>query len=176
MSDEEAGAPAFPEKCLQPLDGFDVEMVGGFVEQQQVRLSGQSARQQHAAAHSARKRVERHIAVQPELGQEKRGAGMVGLIGRGTDPLLYDTVNGALDIFGHVLGEVGDPQSGLADDLAGVGRDQPRDDLEEGGLPLAVASGDAGPVAGVDAETDGVENGGTAILDADIAQRKKSHR
>ena len=46
------------EKFLEPVDGVEVEMVGRLVEQQQIRLRDQRARQQHAAPPAARQRVD----------------------------------------------------------------------------------------------------------------------
>ena len=45
MGDEQQRAAVAVEQAFQPFDGGEVEMVGGFVEQQQFRLGDQGASQ-----------------------------------------------------------------------------------------------------------------------------------
>ena len=49
------------DEALQPLDGLDVQMVRGLVQQHEVGFVRQHLRKQHATAESARKRVEHGI-------------------------------------------------------------------------------------------------------------------
>ena len=50
MGDGDDGALVLAQMLLQPLDTLGVQMVGGLVEQQHVRLAQQQAAQSHAAA------------------------------------------------------------------------------------------------------------------------------
>ena len=47
MGNKQQRAVVTEQKLLQPIDGFNIQMVGGFVQQQQVRLPDQCACQQH---------------------------------------------------------------------------------------------------------------------------------
>ena len=71
VGDEHHGAVVLGEKALEPLDGVDVEMIGRLVEQQQIRLADQRARQQHAAAPAARQRVDDRVGRQLEPRQDQ---------------------------------------------------------------------------------------------------------
>ena len=55
---EHHGAAILGEKGLEPRDRLDVEVIGRLVEQQQIGLADQRAREQHAALPSARQRVD----------------------------------------------------------------------------------------------------------------------
>ena len=64
MGHEDQGAVPLLEEALQPVDGCDVQVVGWLIEQQQIRLRHQCARQQHAALHAAGQAAEVGIAIQ----------------------------------------------------------------------------------------------------------------
>ena len=59
------------EEVLHPLDGGDVEMVGGLVEQQQVGLAHEGAGQQRLALAPARGGGKRSIGVEAEVQQHR---------------------------------------------------------------------------------------------------------
>ena len=48
VADDDHGAVAFVEHVFEPADGVDVEVVGRFIEQQDVRIGEQRLRQQYA--------------------------------------------------------------------------------------------------------------------------------
>ncbi|KAG1167971.1 hypothetical protein G6F35_017566 [Rhizopus arrhizus] len=74
MGDEHhAAAPALQER-FEPIDGFDVEVVGRFVQQQHVGAGHQRTGQQHAALHAAGQAAELGVAVEVELGDGTRPA------------------------------------------------------------------------------------------------------
>ncbi len=74
MGDEQQRALETEHQLFEPFDGLDVEMVGRLVEQQQIRLADQRARQHHAPAQPAGEgRVDR-LAVQPEARDHPLGA------------------------------------------------------------------------------------------------------
>ncbi len=64
VADEQQRAAEFQQQLFQPLDGVDVQMVGGLVEQQQLGLHHQRARQQHAPAPAAGEILVEGIAIQ----------------------------------------------------------------------------------------------------------------
>ncbi len=69
VGDEEHRAGVIGQQRLEPGDGLDVEMIGRLVEQQQVGLGHQRARQQRAAAPPARQRVDGRIGRQAQTRQ-----------------------------------------------------------------------------------------------------------
>ena len=64
MRDEDQRAAPVTQQVLQPLDGVDVEVVGGFVQQQQIGLGDQRLRQRDALPGAAGQRFDRRAAVQ----------------------------------------------------------------------------------------------------------------
>src|SRR5439155_8231100 len=61
VSNENHRARKIMKEILQPKNGFGVEMIGGFVEEQQIRLCGKSAAQCDASFFTARERSEQGI-------------------------------------------------------------------------------------------------------------------
>ena len=51
MRHKKQGTAPAGEEFFQPVDGIDVQVVGGFIQQEQIRLVGQPARQQHTPLH-----------------------------------------------------------------------------------------------------------------------------
>ena len=81
VRDEEERPPLASEELLEPRDGLHVEVVRRLVEEQQVGVRGQRARQQHAALESGRER--RHVVRRVEAHARDRrldGAAQVGLV------------------------------------------------------------------------------------------------
>jgi hypothetical protein len=66
VADEQQRPGELGHVVLQPGDGLDVEVIGGFVQQQDVRLAHQGACQQHPPAPAAGQRVKAGLAVQPQ--------------------------------------------------------------------------------------------------------------
>ena len=56
MGDKDDGARELAEKVFQPENGFGVQMVGGLVQQQQIRLGRQSAAEGHSPLFAAGER------------------------------------------------------------------------------------------------------------------------
>ena len=61
MRDEEHGLRKRGEHLLEPFDGRDVEVIGGLVEDEEVGLHHERARQRHALAQAARKLHDRGV-------------------------------------------------------------------------------------------------------------------
>ena len=70
MGDKEQADWMPEQKILQPKDGAQVQMVGWFIKQEQIRLPGQRPGQQDAALQSAGKRGERGLGGQLHFGQQ----------------------------------------------------------------------------------------------------------
>ena len=71
MRDEHDGACVAREEILEPRDGVDVEMIARLVQEQQVRLAHEGARQENAPPPAARQGVHDRIAreIQPRHDQ-----------------------------------------------------------------------------------------------------------
>ncbi len=69
-NEHQGGGIAF-EEGFQPADRVQVQVVGGLVQQQDVRLLDQRPGQQHAAFHAAGQAGEVLLAVQVELGEHR---------------------------------------------------------------------------------------------------------
>ena len=68
---DEEQADGMPEqKILQPKDRTEVQVVGWFIEQEQIRLPGQRPRKQNTALQSAGKRAELGLGRQLHFGQQ----------------------------------------------------------------------------------------------------------
>ena len=59
VGNDDHGAVEAVQHALQPADGVDVQVVGGFIEQQDVRLGKERLRQQHAQLPAGRDRAHR---------------------------------------------------------------------------------------------------------------------
>ena len=186
VRDEQTGAGIVLEEAFEPFDGLHVEMVGRFVEDEQVRLGQQGAAERDAAFFPARE-----IARQPVGGGgaqvvDERAdavldlpavevvdvveqfAGAVGI--RRLVLVLGDEVqdglragedvglDGAVVVELEVLRQVAGDEFAAADDLPRVGRDLPGGDAQEGALARAVAADEADAVALVDGERGLVED------------------
>ena len=77
MGYEEYGAAELKEKFLKPADRFDIEMVRGLIEKQEVRLVHERPRKKDPSFVAAGEPVRSCIRVQPEAGKDR------------LDPLLY---------------------------------------------------------------------------------------
>src|SRR6185312_1198449 len=67
---EDEAAGKLLEETFQPTDGLDIQMVGGFIQQQDVRFANQRSRQQHASFHATGQCGKIHVAGQSQLGQD----------------------------------------------------------------------------------------------------------
>ena len=74
VGDEEQGPGEVLEEALEPINGVDVQMVGGLVQQQQVRLPHQGLGEQHPPLETARQGVERGVAIQAQARDDPLGA------------------------------------------------------------------------------------------------------
>ena len=174
VRDEDAREAGSREERLEPLDRRDVEVVRRLVEQQQPGLRGEGGGEADAAALAAGEVVEARGAVDPQLREEAGAARRVRAAGGGRGA--GDDLRGGAVLVGRdVLREVRDAEAGRADDGALVGLEQPRHHLEQRGLALAVAAGDAGAVALLDVHGDAVEDLRAAEGDPDLLEGEQRH-
>ena len=71
VGDEDDGAGEFAEEFLEPEDGFGVEVVGGFVQQEEVGLGGQRAAEGDAAFFAAGERADEAIRAAARRGRRR---------------------------------------------------------------------------------------------------------
>ncbi len=89
MAHHQGGAGEFRQPGFQPERGFQVQMVGRLVQQQQVRVAEQHGRQRHAHAPAAGEAVHRPrlgVRVEAQAGQDGGGAGRGGVGVDGAEP------------------------------------------------------------------------------------------
>ena len=157
MRDEKEGRLGLAaDEALQPLDGFDVQMVCRFVQQDEVRFVRQHARQEDAPPQTARKRVERHVRLKPHLGNQ--------LLGKG------DVAHRARTVARHLLLQERGLQPRRADDLAPIRLQPPRDHLQQRGLSLAVAPRHTGAHPAFKVEGYPIQNRITPESEGDVMQ------
>ena len=69
MGDQHHAAAELAQQAFEPLDGVEVEVVGGLVEQQHVGPAHQRLRQRHALAHAARQRADARLGIEVQAVQ-----------------------------------------------------------------------------------------------------------
>ena len=185
MGDDEDRAAARREVAREPVDALDVEVVGRLVEQQQLGVAEQRLRQRDPAPLAARQRRDRRVqplreaadldaAEQPVEHGAVGGVGHPLVVGAAADELLADRARRVEVV---ALAEHRHVQPAGARDRARVGLLEPRDQLQQRRLAVAVAADDADPVPGRDAERDVLQHGprGVAlggVLEVDEVARR----
>ena len=64
MADKEQGTLPFQQKLLEPVNGFNIKMVGGLIQQQQIGVTDQRSGQQYPALIAAGETGDIHIRIQ----------------------------------------------------------------------------------------------------------------
>src|SRR6478672_649406 len=151
VRDDDEGARPAVEDVLERGEGLDVEVVGGLVEDEDVRLGQQQARQLESAPLTTAEVPDARLL--PPAGEAETGGELAGadLLVAQRRPLL-DVLDGLDDApllealeLADLLGEVGDGD-GLADLApAAVERDLPRQGAQQRRLAGAVRSAAARP-------------------------------
>ena len=119
MRDEDDGAGVLREEVFEPADGVDIQMVGRFVEEQQVGLADERTGEQHAPTPSAGQRVDDGIGgeVEPRQHQldallEAPAVALLELVLQSPEPLeprraaVARRLDGGVVIVGRERGEV----------------------------------------------------------------------
>ena len=131
MADQDDAGAHAGEFGLQPLDAGQVEVVGRFVQQQDVRFRRQHTSQGGAPGLAAGQ-FQRILATgQPKLFQKVGGAVAVG--GGGVVQPRFDIIQRG-GIAGKVgfLRQISDGCTGLGETAAGIGLDKPSGDAQQG--------------------------------------------
>lgn len=172
MADQhDAGAQA-GEFAFQPLDPRQVQMVGRFVQQQDIGFGRQHASERGAAGLPAREGFRVFRAGQAELLQQIGGA-MVIPGGAVAEPGFDIVQGGGRSLKIRLLREVADGGPGLGEAAPGVGLDQPGGDFQEGGFAGTVAPDKADAVAGGDGQGGTSQQRRGAESEADILEREE---
>ncbi len=146
---DRAGALA-ADRLLEFVAEHRGEVVGGFVEQQQVRRAGHQQGEGEAAALADGEGADG--AVQVGGGQQAEGGERDAFGPVGAEGLFVGGAGGAFRaVEGGVLGEQTHRQAGAPADLSG-GVEATGQHGEQGGLARAVRAGDQEPVVGGDVE------------------------
>ncbi len=171
MGDDEDRAAARGEMARQPVDPFDVEMVRRLVEQQQLGLVEEQLGERDPPALTAGQRRDDGVepvgeardvdaTEQPVEDAAERGVAGPLVIGAVADQLVADRAQLVQLV---ALPEHLHAQRAGARHRTGVRGLQPGDQAQQRGLAVAVASDDADPVAGGDAERDVAQHGAAAV-------------
>ena len=175
---EQQRSTPLQQKFFEPLDGFQIEMVRRLIEQQQLRLLHQSARQQHATLLSRRQCRELMIHRQPHALEQPLDA-VVAL------PVIMHFVRAtlaldhgahrALQSRRHFLPKTGENRAGLAENLADIRVQFARDDLHQRGLARTVTADETYAFAAVNLEIDLIEQRRATEAQGDIKKTDNGH-
>ena len=161
MADDDQGRAHRGELGLQGFDGQDVEVVGRFVQQQDVRLFSEGASQGRAADFAARQARGRLGRIHAE--HVERGFPAMRLCAAQGD-VVQQRLAGDL----RLLRDVGDAGGRLDAALAVIGLDLASEDLQQGGLARAVATDQAGARTRLHRQVDAVEQHLRPVGETDI--------
>jgi hypothetical protein len=152
-----------PQHTLEPDDRLDVQVVGGFVQQQQFGLAHHGLGQCDALAHAARQGLHQRLAIEAEAGQDG-----VDAVGRAPGVMVIEVAgecagDGLADAHARLesglLWKIGDARAARMPDLAGIERRQAGQCLEQRRLAGAIAPDQADALAGFDRQVDPGQQG-----------------
>ena len=152
--------PASLQMRGQPGDALDVEVVGGFVERDDVPVADQQRGQLHPAplpAATASTICASQAMSDTRPVDDVADPGVAGplVVGLVADEFPTD---GLVRVEGVGLVEDADPHAAAARHPAGIGLDPPGEQAQQAGLAVAVAPDDADAVAVVDPDGDRAEH------------------
>ena len=165
-------APAVLEVLGEPMDAFDVEVVGGLVHHEHIPPADQHTREVDAAALPDGCFV---VEVAHELVQDAADARISRPLVFGEVP--HDGVDDRVRVVQMVvLSQHADGDRARLDYTAGIGLELAREHGEQRGLAVAVAPDDADAVARVHAQAERIEDTRRRKLELDVfASKKKRH-
>ena len=156
MADQQQRARVGLQHALQQVDGFEVEVVGGFVQHQQVGRAGEQPGQQQAVAlatrqgtHGGTGAVGREQEVLQIADDVATIAVDLDVIGTGADGVGHGAFG--IELFAQLV-EIGNLQVAAQANAARVGRVFAEDQLEQRGLADAVGADQADAVTAHDGE------------------------
>ncbi len=123
MADQDQCAPARFQFAFQPFDGAHIQMIGGLVQQQDIRTRRQRPRQGGAARFAAREGGGILVAAQAQIAQQVEGA--VGVFMR-VQPGLDIVAGGGIAAQVGFLRQIADGGAGLGKAGAAIGFGQAR--------------------------------------------------
>ena len=175
MADQHDAGSHAGQLAFQPLDAWQVEMVGRLVEQQDVRRWRKRAGQRCAARLAAGQGAGVFLAGQAELFQQIAGAVAV-FVGFGDQPRLDIRQRGREAGQVRLLRQIANGGAGLGEPATGIRLHQAGGNAQQGGLAGAVAADQAQPIAGGDRQTRAGQNGRGPEAEADVLQQKQGGR
>jgi hypothetical protein len=168
MGDEEEGPAIAQEKGFQPGDGIEVEMVGRFIEEDDIGGAEEGMGEKDPATGTPGEGGELGFGVELKSGEDLPGfeslAGIIGILVSGADDIQCMAVEVAWDL----LGEAGDTDFRCPDDLAGIRFGFAGQDAEHGAFPRAVDAKQADAVTPLDVQFHIIEQRFTPEAEADI--------
>ena len=118
MAHKKQGTIQAGHDSFEPLDCRNVQMVRGFVQQQQVRVLGERLRKKSAAFLATAQTVIKSLRINPRFAQNRLGMSIVGAVLH--NPRHDHIADRALDMGRNFLNHARNPQPGLLDNLAGL--------------------------------------------------------
>ncbi len=162
-----------PQLVLQPFDRRQVEMVGRLVEQQNVGLGRQHARERSAPRLAAGKARGVFVAGETELFEQvARAMGVVA----GREARLHIRERGGKARQVRFLRQISDGGAGLGETRAAIGFHRSGGDLQECGFARAVAADQADALAFADGKLGAFEQRRAAKGEVDVLQGEKRWR
>jgi hypothetical protein len=168
-------------EAFEQRDAVDVEMVGGLVQQQQVRLERQRERQRSALDFAAGRALRRRRLVEPEsmqvFGQPRVDAPAIALVGDVGEPAALHEALAERRCAGQLwlLLDEHDRRPFRALDAAVVQREPAGDREQQRRLPGAVATDQPDSFARVDGEVGAIEQRMQSERELGIADRQQRH-
>ncbi len=179
VGDEEERAREAPQLAFEPGDGVDVQVVGGLVEEEQVRRHHQGAGEQGPPLAAGGERGQVGVTVQ--TGPREGLLHQVGLFGSGRrqagrgEARGHRLAHAAGERLRQLLGQEGHAQARGAGDLAGVGGQRALEEAKQGGLAGAVAPQQADALAALDLQLDAVKEERPAQGEGDVLEVDEGH-
>src|ERR1700754_2649160 len=204
MGDEDDAAGEALEEAFEPGDRLDVEMVGGLVEQKQVRVAHQRLAEQYTTLHAAGQfgeiRVRRqfqsldhllhagvqvpcvlrfdlrlHVAKRVHVARFEQVVIAREQVAEFAEAVRDYVEDAARGVLRHFLSEPRDARAALETDFAVVGVQVAGDELQQRGLARAVPPDDADAFAGIEGKIDLFEQERAADAEVDVEQLDKGH-
>jgi hypothetical protein len=178
VGDDEHRPASRRQVMRQPVDGFDVEMIGRLVEQQQLGAVEQQSRDRDPPAlaagqgrdrrvHAVAEAAQLHAAEQPVEHRSKRAVRRPLVVRAPADERV---ANRRVLVELVALAKQGQPEIPDACDLPGVRSLGARDQAQERRLAVAVAADDSDPLIGRDTQRDVPQHRPAAVALADGLQ------
>jgi hypothetical protein len=164
VGDDQQRAGPRVQQVLHRREHVGVHVVGGFVQDQHVRLVEQGQQQVQPPLLTAGERADAHLLLggrESELFEQLAGGDLVLPGPVGVPVATHDVADPLVEVVREALELLGDLLHGdglAAPDPTGHGRERPLDQCEQGGLPGSVGAQDPHPVRGPDVHGDVLEH------------------